>query len=94
MTETIITIEILNTEMQETLHHPANNIKLGHRHMVDTTTDPDPTLAHLEDHLFEDRDARPMADIGLAVSTKEHQAENLNHHQNPLNHVAHKQRKL
>ena len=94
MTETTITIEIFTAEMQETLHHPANNIKLGHRHMVGTTTDLDPILAHQEGHPSEDRDACPMADIDLAVITEEHKVENLNHHQDPLNHVAHKQRRL
>ena len=94
MTETTITIEIFTAEMQETLHHPANNIKLGRQHIVVTTTDLDPMLAHQEGHPSEDQDAHPMADIDLAVITEEHQVENLNHHQSLLNLVAHRQRRL
>ena len=93
MTEIIITTEMFMAEMQETLHHLANNIKAGHHLIVVTTTDPDLVLAHQEDHQ-EDRDAHPMADIGPAVITKEHQVENLNHHQNLLNLVAHRQKRL
>ena len=94
MTEIIITTEIFMAEMQETLHHLANNIKIDHHLMVVTTTDLDLMLTHLEGHLSEDQGAHPMVDIGLAVITEEHQVENLNHHQDPINHVAHMQKRM
>ena len=94
MTEITIT-EILMVEMQETFHPQVNNIKIGqHLIVVVTITDPDLVLAHQEDHLSEDRDAHPMAEIGPAVITEEHQVENLNHHQGLLHLVAHRQRRL
>ena len=95
MTEIIITTEMLMVEMQETFHPQVNNIKIGHHLIVVVTiTDPDLVLAHLEGHLSEDRDAHPMVEIGPAVITEEHQVENLNHHQNLLNLVAHRQKRL
>ena len=95
MTEINITTGMLIVEMQEILHLQANNIKVGHHLIVvDTITDPDRMLAHLEGHLSEERDAHPMVEIGLAVITEEHQVENLNHHQGLLNLVAHRQKRL
>ena len=96
MTTEIITTEMLMVEMQETFHPQVNNIKIGqHLIVVVTITDQDLMLAHPGDHLSEDRDARPMVDIILAVITEELQVENLNHHLLGLLHlVAHRQRKL
>ena len=55
MTEIIITTEMFKAEMQETPHHQANNIKVGHHLIVVVTiTDQDLMLAHLEDHLSEE----------------------------------------
>ena len=96
MTEITIT-EILMVETQEIFHPQVNNIKIGLIVLIVVViiTDQDLMLAHPGDHLSEDRDARPMVDIILAVITEELQVENLNRHLLGLLHlVAHRQRKL